>query len=204
MDLDLKKLPKFAYVVAIVLFVAILYWIFIGRSLIENAPIMMKEHEDNVALINKYDNVLSQEKVIEDEIKKNTQEYEKKQKELFIDLDSCSKEIEKYCKDKNIKLKNYSISEPQVDKKGRVSSAGYPVYTVNINLSYSDTYDKTLEFIKYVEKASKGCYNVKNVTFTESKDNKNQGDASISMTLYYYDTTAAPKVQKATQPATGK
>ncbi len=202
MDLDLKKLPKFVYIFVITLLLTIVYWIFIGRALIENAPAMIQEHEDNVALIAKYDNALSQEKSIRDDIVKMQKEYDAKQKDMFIDLDTCSKELEQELKSRGIKVKNYSISEPSVDKKGRISSGGYKVYTVAISLSFTDTYDKTLDILKYLEVQTKGCYNVNTVNFTPSKDDKTKGDVNISMTLYYYDTSVV--VQQPTQAATQK
>lgn len=201
---DLKKIPKFIYVLLITIVVGVLFWIFVGQSLITKAPSMIKEHEDNVVLINKYDNALAQEDAIEAEIKKNNEQYEIKQKELFVDLDTCSKEIEKYCKDHNIELTNYTLSEPTVDKLNRISSAGFPVYTVDINIAYKDTYDTTLDLIKYVEKTSKGCYYVKSCSLQEVKESKDKFDVSVSLKLYYYDTTQNVKATEASTEAATK
>ena len=79
-ELDLKKIPKFIYVLLITIVVGVLFWIFVGQALVKNAPKMIKEHEDNVVLITKYDNALAQENAIEAEIKKNNEEYVRKQK----------------------------------------------------------------------------------------------------------------------------
>ncbi len=202
MDLDLKKLPKFVYIFVVTLIVAIIYWIFIGTKLIENAPTMIQEHQNNVTLIQTYDSALKQEKIIESEIDKNTKLWEQKQKEMFIDLDTCSKELEQVLKDKGIKLKTYSIAEPQDDEMGRISSGGYKVCTVAIGLAFTDTYDKTLEILKYVEKQSKGCYNIQSVNLTPSATEKGKFDVAISMKLYYYDTTTV--VEVATEAPTEK
>lgn len=201
MDLDFKKIPAFAYIFVITLVVAIVYWIFVGQSLISNAPQMMKEHEENLATFQKYDSALNQEKAIEDEIKKNNQIYETKQKELFVSLDTCSRELEKYCSQKGIKLDDYALSEPRQDSKNRTSSAGYPIYTVDISLSYTDTYDKTLDLLKYIEKTSQGCYYVQNCQLSQKENvSGNQFETKVSLRLYYYDTTQS--VIKATEPAT--
>lgn len=200
----LKKIPKFIYVLLITIVVGVLFWIFVGQSLITKAPEMIKEHEDNVVLINKYDNALAQEDAIEAEIKKNNDQYEIKQKELFVDLDTCSKEIEKYCKDNNIALSNYTLSEPTVDKLNRISSAGFPVYTVDINIAYKDTYDTTLDLIKYVEKTSKGCYYVNSCSLQKIETSKDNFEVSISLRLYYYDTTQNVKATEASTEAATK
>lgn len=203
MDFDFKKIPTFAYILIITLVVAIIYWIFIGQSLVSNAPAMMKEHEDNLSTFKQYDMALKQEKAIEEQIKKDNQTYETKQKELFISLDTCSKELEKYCSQKGIKLDNYAISDPNEDSKNRTSSAGYPVYTVDISLSYTDTYAKTLDLLKYIERTSQGCYYVNSCKL--DKNDKISGDnfdTKLSLRLYYYDTTQS-RVQP-TEPATSK
>lgn len=202
--MDFKKVPTFAYVFVITLVVAIVYWIFIGQSLVTNAPAMMEEHESNVAKFEEYDRALKQESAIETEIKKNNETYETKQKELFVDLDTTSKELENYCTKNSIKLDNYAISEPTQDSKNRTSSAGYPVYTVDINISYTDTYDKTLSLLKYVEKTSQGCYYVRSCSLTENTSGvKDKFDTKIALKLYYYNT-AESVTPKATEPATTK
>lgn len=203
-QLDLKKIPKFIYVLLITIVVGVLFWIFVGQSLITKAPEMIKEHEDNVTLITKYDNALAQEDAIEAEIKKNNEQFETKQKELFVDLDTCSKEIEKYCKDNDISLSNYTLSDPTVDKLNRISSAGYPVYTVDINIAYESTYDTTLDFLKYVEKTSKGCYYVKSCSLSELKTSKDKFDVKVSLELYYYDTTQNIKATESSTEAATK
>lgn len=203
-EFDFKKIPTFVYVLLITIVVAIIYWIFIGQSLISNAPAMMKEHEENVAKIAEYDRAMEQKDAIENEIKKNNETYKTKQKELFVDLDTCSKELESYCTKNNIKLDNYAISEPKQDSRNRTSSAGYPVYTVDISLSYNDTYDTTLTLLKYIEKTSQGCYYVNSCSMNEnSAGDKNKFDTKVSLRLYYYDTTVViTPTEAATQAAT--
>lgn len=203
-QMDLKKIPKFIYVLLITIVVGVLFWIFVGQALIKNAPGMIKEHEDNVVLITKYDNALAQEKAIEAEIKKNKEEYDRKQKELFVDLETCSKEIEQYCKENDISLANYTLSEPTVDKLNRVSSDGYPVYTVDINIAYEGTYDTTLDLLKYVEKTSKGCYYVNSCSLSEIESSKDKFDVKVSLKLYYYDTTQSIKATEASTEAATK
>ena len=201
-DRDLSKLPKFVYIFLIALVAGILFWAFIGSSLLTEAPKMQEEHNETVRLINKYDTAMDQKDSIEKEIKRNNQEYEKKQKELFVDVDTCSKELEQYFKDKGIKLDNYALSTPTGDRQKRVSSAGYPVYSTDISIAYKDTYEKTLAFLKYIEKQTKGCYYVKSCTYRPD-DAAKTGDVSIMITLYYYNTTEIA-TQAPTQAATKK
>lgn len=199
-DIDLSKLPKFVYIFLIALVAGILFWAFIGSALLRDAPEMQEAHNENVILINKYDTAMEQKASIEKEIERNNQEYEKKQTELFVDVDTCSKELEQYFKDQGIKLDTYALSTPTSDRLKRVSSAGYPVYSTDISIAYKDTYDKTLAFLKYIEKQTKGCYYVKNCTYRPD-DAAKTGDVSMMITLYYYNT-AEIATQAPTQAAT--
>ena len=193
---QLKKVPKFLFVLVGTIVVAIVFWIFIGMSLINNAPTMINEHNENVKKIAEYDTALSQQYKIEAEIKKNQAEYDKKQKELFVDLDTCTKEIEQYCSDRNILLKTYNLGEPQEDKLNRTSNGGYPVKSVSITLNYSGNYETALSMLKFFEQKSKGCYYVNSCSVSGGEGSKSDdGDVSMSITLYYFDTTAS-----ATQP----
>lgn len=203
---DAKKIPKFLYLLLGTIIAIVLFMIFVGSPLIQNAGSMQKEHQDTQNLIRDYDNALAQEKTIEDEIKKNQDEFKLKEEELFVDVDTCSKEIEAYCREQDIKLINYSISEPVQDQLSRVSTGGFPVYTVNINISYADTYEKTMSFLKYLENGSNGCYYIKTCNMAQSEDNKNADtfDTSLAIQLYYYNRTIAtePATTAATEAAT--
>ena len=188
---DAKKIPKFLYLLLGTVVALILFMIFVGRPLSQNAAQMQEDHRIAQDTIRDYDNALSMEKTIEDEIKKNQDEFALKEKELFVDLDTCSKEIEDYCSKQDIILTNYSIAEPTQDQLNRVSTGGYPVYTVNIDLSYVDTYEKTMSLLKYLETASNGCYYIKSCTLTQGEGAKNTDEfnTSMSITLYYYNRT---------------
>lgn len=191
----MKKIPKFIYLLFGTILALVLFMIFVGTPLINNASSMQKDHQDTQNLLRDYDNALSLEQSIEDEIKRNQDEFELKKKDLFVDLDSCSKDIEKYCSDNNIDLSTYTIAEPRVDQYNRVSTGGYPVYTVNISLSYSDSYDKTMSLLKYLENGSNGCYYIKSCTMSAGSNAK-AADAfqtSLSIELYYYNMTNATK-----------
>lgn len=192
---DVKKIPKFIWLLLGTIIAIILFVIFVGTPLLNNASSMQKEHQNTQSLLRDYDNALSLEKSIEDEIKRNQDEFKLKEEELFVNLDTCSKEIEKYCRDNNIDLTTYTIAEPSVDQYNRVSTGGFPVYTVNINLSYTDTYDKTMSLLKYLENGSNGCYYIKSCNMSVASNGKsaNNFQTSLSLQLYYYNRTVQTK-----------
>lgn len=187
---QLNKIPKFLFVLVAAILVAVVFWMTIGMSLISNAPSLMSEHDANVKKIAEYDTALSQQKQIEAEIKKNQDEYNRKQEELFVDLSTCTKEIEEYCSNRNIVLKNYSLGEPQEDTMNRTSNSGYPVKSVDIALSYSGSYDTALSMLKFFEQNSKGCYYVNSCSISGEEGSKDSS-VNMSITLYYFDTESA-------------
>lgn len=187
---QLNKIPKFLFVLVAAILVAVVFWMTIGMSLVNNAPSLMSEHDANVKKIAEYDTALSQQKQIEAEIKKNQDEYNRKQEELFVDLSTCTKEIEEYCSNRNIVLKNYSLGEPQEDTMNRTSNSGCPVKSVKIALGYSGSYDTALSMLKFFEQNSKGCYYVNSCSIS-GEDGSKDSSVNMSITLYYFDTESA-------------
>lgn len=199
-----KKIPKFLYLLFGTFAAIIIFVIFVAMPLVQDGPSMQSAHQKHLQTVREYDNALKLEDSIEKEIKKNQAEFKTKERDLFVDLDTSSREIEAYCREKNIDLNSYSLSEPSADSKNRVSTGGYPVETVNISLSYVDTYEKTLNLLKYFENGSNGCYYIRSCSLSPSGEGKSdEYSTTISMQLYYYNRTEAI-VEEATEAATEK
>ncbi len=198
---DAKRIPKFIYLLLGTIIALVVFMIFVGSPLINNAAKMQQTHKDVLKEIRDYDNAIAMKDSIEAEIKKNQDEFDIKEKELFVDLDTSSRDVESYCRENNIELTSYTLAEPQEDDKCRVSTGGYPVYTVSISLSYEDTYAKTISFLKYLEEGSKGCYYITSCDLSQDDKTKNSEvfKTDMSIELYYYDRTDA---QVATEPPT--
>ncbi|MEE0265236.1 MAG: hypothetical protein UD936_06370 [Acutalibacteraceae bacterium] len=203
---DAKKIPPFIYLLLGTIIALVVFSFFVGRPLLTEAGNMQKAHKDVLKEIRDYDNAIKAQESIEAEIKKNQAEFEQKEKELFVDLDTSSRDIEKYCRENNIELTNYTLAAPQADPKSRVSTGGYPVNTVAIGVNYQDSYAKTISFLKYLEEGSKGCYYVKSCSLTQGEKlaNTDVFDTKMSIELYYYDKTEAivatePPTQEATE-----
>ena len=203
---DAKKIPKFIYLLIGTIIALVLFSIFVLTPLINNSGAMKQKHITNQQLIRDYDNALALEDKIEAEIKKNQNDCKNKEEEIFVNLDKSSKLIEAYCSSNNIKLKTYTIADPKEDQMGRVSTGGYPVYTVNISISYVDTYEKTMSLLKYLENPENGCFYVKNCTLSQEAESKTNDsyDTSISLELYYYDRTVEIEAPTQATEATKK
>lgn len=205
---DFSKIPKFLYVLIITIILVVVFWLTIGQSLLKDAPKMMQDHDANVKKVAEYDEALKIEKQIEAEIKKNREEFNLTQKKLFVDMNDSTKEVEDYSDKNNIRLYNYSISDPAPDSLGRASSSGYPVMTVGISLNFETTYDKAMGFLKYIENESKGCYYINSCSFSPKGGEggtKEKYAVGMTLTLYYYDVpTLEDTTEAPTQAATEK
>lgn len=187
---DAKKIPKFIYLLFGTIIALVVFSIFVLTPLIQNASTMQKKHEDTQQLIRQYDSALSLKETIEKEIKKNQDEFKIKEEELFVNLDKSTVLLESYCTSNNIKLKSYTLAEPQPDSIGRVSTGGYPVYTVNISMSYTDTYEKTMSLLKYLENPENGCFYIKSCSLSEEDTaGRDIFSTTIALELYYYNRT---------------
>ncbi len=205
---DFKKIPKFIYLFFATVIVLIVFVFTVGMPLINNASSMKEAHKTALEDIRKYDDAIKRQDAIEAEIVKNQKEFEIQEEALFVDMEASSTDLDNYCRKNNIVLKSYTLAEPQVDKKHRVSTSGYPVNTVKISLTYTDSYDKTMSFLKYLEQGSKGCYYVNNCTLTlkdREKANSDMYDVAMNIELYYYDRSEAEvATEKPTETATKK
>lgn len=187
---DAKKIPKFLYLLFGTIVALVVFSIFVLTPLIQNAGAMQKKHEDTQQLIRQYDQALSIKDTIEKEIKKNQEEFKLKEEELFVNLDKSSILLEEYFTKNNIRLKSYTLAEPQPDSMGRVSSGGYPVNTVSISLAYSDSYEKTMSLLKFLENPENGCFYINSCNLSQTGDSgKEVFDTTIALQLYYYDRT---------------
>lgn len=198
---DAKRIPKFIYLLIGTIIAVVVFMFLVGSPLINNASKMQQDHTNVLKEIREYDKAIKMQENIEAEIERNQAEFEQKEKDLFVDLDTSSRDIESYCRQNNIDLTSYSLGEAQEDSKNRVSTGGYPVKTVSIGVSYSDTYAKTISFLKYLEEGSKGCYYIKDCSLTQgNKGNVSDVfDTTMTIELYYYDRTEA---NVATEPPT--
>ena len=195
---DVKKVPKFLYLLLGTIVAVVLFAIFVGRPLINDSPAMKTAHKTALEDIRKYDDAIKRQDAIEAEITKNQNEFKIKEKDLFIDAKTSSSDIESYCRKNNIDLASFNLAEPTIDPKSRVSTGGYPVKIVRIGLSYTDTYDKTMSFLKYLEEGSKGCYYVTSCNIAAKDQDKANSDlfnTSLSIELYYYDRTEPAAAQ---------
>lgn len=184
--MKLQEVPKFVFVLLGLIIVTILFYVFVGLPLMNNYPKFEKDHNEAVAQVQTYEEVLKNQKTIEEKIKVLNYQWERKQKKMFVDAESSVEDLQQAFKKMNIDMLSFSRGGEVKDSQGRTTQSGVPLYTINLSYSFKGTVDTALELLDYVENKSNGCYFVSNCVMTPVNGSKTY-DISINMTLYYFN-----------------
>lgn len=206
-----KKVPGaliaiVAVIVAVAVFVPTVYMPYKNKK-----PIMDSEHQEAMSTIDYYEESISHKDDIKKDIDELTKQWEEFQKDMFVDANSSLEDLQKAIDEKGINVTNFTRSAETPDEEGKYSFTGCPLYYVSLQIAGYASRDDLLEFLKFVEQESVGCYYVKTLSaFTVTSDvdmgkfSVKKDDLQISMDiyLYYYNQDPALKVEIATETDT--
>lgn len=198
MNNENKKIPGaliaiVAVIVAVAVFVPTVY-----MPYKEKKPQMDAEHEAALAQLAVYDEAIANQANIEKDIATLQAEWEEFQKDMFVDAQASLDDIETAVRElDNIKLMSFKRGVETQDPSESYSFTGSPLYYVSIDLSMYCEREQLLEFLKFVEQDSVGCYYVKTLsvsTIAEDREittdytaKKDSLDVSMEIYLYYYN-----------------
>lgn len=200
-----KKVPGaliaiVAVVVAVAVFVPTVYMPYKNKK-----PIMDSEHAEAVSTINYYEESIANQANIEKDIAQLKVEWEKFQKDMFVDASSSLADLNDSIKETDIHLNSFERGAETPDESGMVSFTGSPLYYVSINISGYCDHDTLIDFLKFVEEDSVGCYYVKTLSASTLDEDKKigdytakKGDLSFGMEiyLYYYNQKITVEVEE--------
>lgn len=198
-----KKIPGSFIALGIILFVFIIFLFVVFMPLIQKYPTYEAKHTEAVAQIAEYENVLANQKTVEEKVAELQEQYDTKQKDLFVDADTSVEELQRIFQKLGISMTNLTRSESKQDSLGRVSSIGVPLYSVVLTFSYDNDMATTQNLLHYLEQDAKGCYYINTINMAP-KEGVSGYSTSLNVTLYYFDTTAPAPTQASTQAATTK
>lgn len=155
-------------------------------------------HDAAVAEVAKYEDTLTNQAKIDEEIKKLTEKYNEEQSLLYVDSKSSIEDLQRIFNQLKITMTSLSRGEGVQDPQGRTSTTGIPLYTTTLEFSFNEPIEKTQSLIHYLEQESKGCYFINNINMAPDKKTANY-DTKFSVTLYYFDAT---KMSSSTSPST--
>lgn len=178
-----------AVIIAVTVFVPTVYMPYKNKK-----PEYDKVHQEALDTLAYWEQSIENRPAIDKDIDELEKEWDKFQKEMFVDAGSTLKDLQKEFDERKFHYTSFDIGPEQEDGSGKVSFTGAPLYNVVINIhAYSDE-DTLLSALKYLEEESIGCYYVKSLnanTFGEEKTVDSEytakvGDLDISMEVYLY------------------
>ena len=199
-----KKVPG-ALVAAVVVVIAIAAFVPTVYMPYKNKkPEMDAKHQEALDSIAYLDESIANQADIEAEIEDLKAQWEKFQKDMFVDSNSALADLNDAIKECDIDLTGYSAGDPAPDPSGTVTAEGNPLYYTSISISGQSTREKLLDFLKYVEEDSIGAYYVKTLSAAPvdilDSDGKATGEQELSyqmqIFLYYFnqDIVIEPEV----------
>ena len=194
-----KKIPG-ALVAAVVVIIAIIAFVpTVYLPYKEKKPGMDAAHQEALDTIAYYDKSIENQPVIEAEIADLQKQWEKYQKDMFVDHTTALADINNAIMDRDIELLTIATGTPTPDASGTVTAEGAPLYVINIRLNIKCDRENLLSLLKFVEKESVGCYYVQtlqsNPVEVLDSDGKPTGEevlnSNLSINLYYFNQTLA-------------
>ena len=189
-----KKVPG-ALVVAVVVIIAIAAFVPTVYMPYKNKkPGMDEKHQEALDTIAYLDESIADQPNIEADIADLTAQWEKYQKDMFVDAQSALADLNKAILDCNWTLINYNAGEAAADPSGTVTADGNPLYFYAITIDGLATREDMLKFLKYVEEDSIGAYYVKTlnanpevIVDSDSEVHDDQLRINTQIYLYYFN-----------------
>lgn len=207
-----KKVPA-ALVAAVVVIIAICAFVPTVYLPYKNKkPTMDQAHQEALDTIAFYDESIVGQAGIEADIKDLQAQWDKYQKDMFVNHQTALADINKAIVDRDITLVSIQTGTPTADESGTVTAEGNPLYFMTIALNIESDRDQLLSFLRFVEEESVGCYYVQSLNVAPvdvyDSDGTVTGTAlgsNMMIYLYYFnqDVVVAPQVDEAEAEAAG-
>ena len=196
-----NKIPK-SFIVFIVVFVAFIVCVFaLLMPMISNMPAYNQKHDEAVANIAHYEEILATQKTVEQKIEELTTQYNDKQAELFVDAETSIEDLQSIFKKLGIDMVSLNRGTGSPDAQGRTSTGGIPLYSTDLSFTFNGTVTTANKLVHYLEQESKGCYFINSLNMSPIEGGSNY-TVVFGVTLYYFDATQTAVTQPATD-ATG-
>lgn len=156
-----KKVPG-ALIIAVVVIIAIAVFVpSVYMPYKNKKPQMDADHQEALSSIAYLDDSIAGQAAIEADIKDLTAQWEQYRKDMFVEPETALDDINSAVLERGIEVKKFNRGKPMQDPSDTVTSEGNPLYYVTIDLSCVAEREALIDFLKYVEQESVGCYYVK-------------------------------------------
>lgn len=199
------QIPKFIWVIAAILVIAIIFLLAVQIQFNQKIDKYNSDHASATSQINLYNDYLDRASQVQSDIDEMKRQYESQNTKLFANAERSPDDfrvgLEKYHYD----IYGVSIASGVPDSQGRSTVAGAPLYSNNISFKFVGTEDIIRSTLDYLELEADGSYYISSVSISppilkgENKqasaiDTANaQYEATVALSLYYFDMGSAKK-----------
>lgn len=210
------QIPKFIWVIAAIVVIAIIFLIAVQIPFGQQIDKYNSDHNSATSQINLYNDYLDRASQVQSDIDEMKRKYESQNTKLFANAakspDDFRVGLEKFHYD----IYGVAIANGVPDAQGRSTVAGAPLYSNTISFKFVGTEDIIRSTLDYLELQADGAYYINSLTISppilkgDEKASVQAGtsgaiyEAQVNMSLYYFDMTAAKKVTPASSSASSK
>ena len=204
MDKKQLKIPTYFLVIIFALILCIIFVFVVQIPFSQKLDTYNRDHESVTAQISKYNDYLNRANEVSTKNAEMKAEYEANSRKLFSNANMSPDDIRDALAAFNYDLISIDVSEGVVDPNGRSAVAGEPLYLTNVKYKFIGAEDNIRSTLDYLETQSEGAYFVNDISvtvpksssgsdeFVKSFSNTLKYEASINMSLYYFNNKVPP------------
>lgn len=216
MDKKQLKIPTYFLVIIAVLIICIIFIFVVQVPFSQKLDTYNRDHASATSQISKYNDYLNRANEVSTKNAEMKAEYEANSRKLFSNANMSPDDIRDALTTFNYELGSLDISEGVVDSKGRSAVAGEPLYSTNVKYKFTGTEDNIRSTLDYLEIQSEGAYFINDISITLPKSTGSADEtiktfnpsmkyeATINMSLYYFNNKVAPVKKASSSSASSK
>lgn len=216
MDKKQLKIPTYFLVIIAVLILSIIFIFVVQVPFSQKLDTYNRDHASVTSQISKYNDYLNRANEVSTKNAEMKAEYEANSRKLFSNANMSPDDIRDALTTFNYELVSLDISEGVVDPKGRSAVAGEPLYLTNVKYRFVGTEDNIRSTLDYLETQSEGAYFINDMSITLPKAAGSNDEtvktfnptlkyeATLNMSLYYFNNKVAPVKKASSSSASSK
>jgi len=216
MDKKQLKIPTYFLVIIAVLILSIIFIFVVQVPFSQKLDTYNRDHASVTSQISKYNDYLNRANEVSTKNAEMKAEYEANSRKLFSNANMSPDDIRDALTTFNYELVSLDISEGVVDPKGRSAVAGEPLYLTNVKYRFVGTEDNIRSTLDYLETQSEGAYFINDMSITIPKAAGSNDEtvktfnptlkyeATLNMSLYYFNNKVAPVKKASSSSASSK
>lgn len=160
-----NSFPKYIIAIALIIVVALIFLFVVQIPFSSKQPELERQHQSDASQLKIYQDAYADRENLAARVSSMKAQYEKDSKDLFVNATKSPQDIMDMINASKVQPTTYSVSEQTIDKKGRQSSSGEPLYSTNISIVFNSLDETQIgTVLDYFEAQSEGAYYIDHVS----------------------------------------